>query len=340
MIVTATELAGGGSLTIERSTITNGGGVGSAGYTLIRDLTISGCYYGVYVGIAAATRIENTTINNNSDYASNGGGILNYGRVYLTNVTLSGNVARNDQFSGGYGGGIYNASDSQAVITNCTITKNRATRDGGGIFQTGTAEVIIRNSIVSGNVANFTYDAYGVLNSHGYNIFGTPTGFTGWIQTDRFFAGAGLAPLGNNGGPTLTHAVLSSSPALNTGSRELALNSFTNEAITRDQRGYSRILCQTTCGVDVGAFQTQQPAEIRGRILNSSGRAVFGFSVIISDLNGEIFFSRTNLNGNYRFLNLVRGTTYTITANKKTVPIASRTLTLDQPFTNLNFTAP
>ena len=57
-----------------------------------------------------------------------------------------------------------------------------------------------------------------------------------------------LGPLANNGGPTQTHALLSGSPAIDTGSNPLAL-SF-------DQRGtgFARTVGAQT---DIGAFEVQ-----------------------------------------------------------------------------------
>jgi hypothetical protein len=57
-----------------------------------------------------------------------------------------------------------------------------------------------------------------------------------------------LGPLANNGGPTLTHALLAGSPAIDTGSNPLAL-SF-------DQRG-SGFARTAGAQTDIGAFEVQ-----------------------------------------------------------------------------------
>ena len=57
-----------------------------------------------------------------------------------------------------------------------------------------------------------------------------------------------LGPLADNGGPSLTHALLSDSPAINTG------NNATCEAT--DQRGETRPLSSTN-QCDVGAFERE-----------------------------------------------------------------------------------
>ena len=63
-----------------------------------------------------------------------------------------------------------------------------------------------------------------------------------------------LGPLADNGGPTLTHALLPDSPAINAGSNSLALDSEGNPLST-DQRGsgFDRINVGT---IDIGAFES------------------------------------------------------------------------------------
>ena len=58
-----------------------------------------------------------------------------------------------------------------------------------------------------------------------------------------------LGPLADNGGPTLTHALLSGSPAINGGSNTIA----NATELTNDQRGEDRIQFGT---VDIGAFES------------------------------------------------------------------------------------
>src|SRR5262249_46215256 len=67
-----------------------------------------------------------------------------------------------------------------------------------------------------------------------------------------------LGPLADNGGPTLTYAPLSGSPALNAGSKALAVDEENNPLLF-DQRGpgFPRIYGGT---VDIGAFEVQDAA--------------------------------------------------------------------------------
>src|SRR6185295_9289735 len=63
--------------------------------------------------------------------------------------------------------------------------------------------------------------------------------------------------LANNGGPTLTHALVSGSPALNAGSNALALDAA-NQPLTTDQRGigFQRII---GVAVDIGSYEAVCP---------------------------------------------------------------------------------
>jgi hypothetical protein len=65
-----------------------------------------------------------------------------------------------------------------------------------------------------------------------------------------------LAPLANNGGPTQTHALLPSSPAINGGN-----NALIPPGVTEDQRGvgFPRILFTI---VDIGAFESLTPPPV------------------------------------------------------------------------------
>ncbi|TWU03834.1 Cadherin domain protein [Neorhodopirellula pilleata] len=176
---------------------------------------------------------NNTSTNDGgaiSFHGSNGGS--------LTNVTISGNT------TAGLGGGLW--TDSDVTITNSTITNNAAA-DGGGIYEDD-ADVEIANSIVVNNSASTTNDdVFGVYISNGHNIIeviGSATGLAGDIIGDD----AGLLALADNGGPFATHAITSTSAALNSG---LALGGFTNPGgITTDARGYQR-----DSQTDIGAFE-------------------------------------------------------------------------------------
>jgi len=167
-------------------------------------------------------------------WGCHGGGIL--GAVTFTNSTLS------DNFSSYYGGGI----DGSGAITNSTISGNSAIV-GGGISAFGGLE--IGNTILNNN-AGANID--GTATSQGYNIStddggGNLNGPGDQINTDPM-----IGPLQNNGAPTLTHALLPGSPAINAGDPN-----FTPPPVN-DQRGapFVRVF---NGRIDIGSFEVQPP---------------------------------------------------------------------------------
>ncbi len=184
-----------------------GGVIGSAGVTIINS-TISGNLSGdrgggVLAGGFTSLSIMNSTISGNSAGTS-GGGI--YGSAYfgvsIVNSTISGNSA-------GTGGGIYNVNYS-IHVANSTISGNSA-GSGGGIYNQGQFEIsnTILNAGASGeNIVNNN----GLFNSLGYNLSSDDGG--GYLNgpADQINTDPLLGLLQDNGGPTLTHALLMVSP--------------------------------------------------------------------------------------------------------------------------------
>src|SRR5207302_3007791 len=183
------------------------------------------------------------------------------------NSTISGNTANE-------GAGIYNAVT--LTIINSTFSDNAASQIAGAVFNTGT--LVIANSTISNNTsmflaggvvnlnnfqigntilneghasANIYNNSSGVVMSHGYNLssddaFGILTGPGDQIETNPM-----LGPLQNNGGHTLTHALLPGSPAIDAGNPN-----FTPPA-SFDQRGpgFLRIVGGR---IDKGSFEVQR----------------------------------------------------------------------------------
>ncbi|GAB5426418.1 MAG: hypothetical protein Crog4KO_35650 [Crocinitomicaceae bacterium] len=213
-----------------------GGGIYNRGDLSITNSTISGnstdlfvIGYGGGIRNQADLSITNSTISDNT--AIEGGGIYtNNVTVMVTNSTISGNMATNE------GGGIY-AGDDLSII-NSTISDNTAGDDGGGIYYD--FNLILTNSIIAGNTANGTNDecfADRPLTASTNNIFGTggdsgdcPAGTNDIVPAGAI--GTILAPLGNNGSVTQTHALVPNSPAID------AANNANCPA--SDQRGAER----------------------------------------------------------------------------------------------------
>ncbi|MGB5717329.1 MAG: DUF4347 domain-containing protein, partial [Gammaproteobacteria bacterium] len=170
--------------------------------------------------------------------SSDGGGIWIDGNgtsLTLTNTTLSGNTAD-------IGGGLF--SGNLATLTNVTITDNTATTNGGGIAEgTGTVTTELRNTIVAGNTSPTGSDIDGSMASLGYNVIGDTTDSSGWIASDQQNVDPLLGTLADNGGPTLSHALLSGSTAIDGGTNA--------GAPANDQRGTARDDGTT----DIGAYE-------------------------------------------------------------------------------------
>ena len=242
--------------------------------------------------------ITNSTISGNVSKTF-GGGIMNRGGAVmrLTNSTLSGNSAVE-------GGAINNDINGFIFLTNCTITNNSAQRAPGIITFSETVEV--RNTIIAGNdnpdvAGNFISRGNNLIGSLNDNAIVTTSGFTNGVNSDQVGTVASpldprLGPLANNGGPTQTHALLSSSTALDAGNNCVLDNSCTPAvgiSVTTDQRGagFPRAAdsadANTTQTVDIGAFEAQVSIE---DITNKSTTedTPLSFSFVISDAAANV----------------------------------------------------
>lgn len=208
-----------GSLTIEDSTIRENSSNHAGG-----GLFHNGDYSTVY--------INHSTIADN-DTPGFGAGIYTKGDMVLTNVTVSGNQAVG--LLNQWGGGVYSTYYSSLTIQNSTIAGNLA-RVGGGIYhEQYSGTVTIKNSIVALNVAtDGTTDSdncYGSVTSNGYNLQSDDSCTLGNVG-DMSHVNPLIGLLQDNGGATMTHALLTGSPAIDTGSN--------GGCPTRDQRGVTR----------------------------------------------------------------------------------------------------
>ena len=234
------------------TTPNHGGGIYSSGTMTLTNSTVSGNTAGLNGG---GLRGSGTTILTNSTVSGNtasldGGGLWGSGTTTLINSTVSGNTTGSD------GGGIYN-NNSLMTITNSTVTGNTAGDDGGGMFNS--ADILLVNTIIAGNSATATGpDCSGVRspNSLGHNLVGDDTGcgFTTAIG-DLVNVDPLLGTLANNGGPTLTHALLSGSPAIDSGDGSVLGSPL---FLTTDQRGVGFPRLQGA-HVDIGAFEAAPP---------------------------------------------------------------------------------
>ncbi|MBK8022879.1 MAG: hypothetical protein IPK19_15970 [Chloroflexi bacterium] len=202
-----------------------------------------------------------TSTFSNNTASDSGGAILNQpaGSLFLINSTLSGNTANGSTtYSGGGALAAVNVYGGSVRIVNSTITNNTAVQTArSGIFNIE-GVLTIQNSIVAGNngANNCSAEAGATITDNGYNLDnGTSCGFDGPVGQNTAPL---LGPLSSNGGPTLTHALLANSPAINAGSNNLAIDPD-DFLLSTDQRGdgYPRIVGDV---VDIGAFEAACPA--------------------------------------------------------------------------------
>jgi hypothetical protein len=127
--------------------------IGHTGELKLREMRVTGGRSNTGGGIRndGVLQMFDSTISGNSS-SFIGGGIFNAATMRVSNSTISGNTAR---FAGGVFSG--NEPGNSLVISNTTISSNRATSDGAGVFVTNIStdsQAGIFNSTISGNSAS------------------------------------------------------------------------------------------------------------------------------------------------------------------------------------------
>ena len=240
-----------------------GGGIDNGGMLTVTGSTLSGNHGSAILNLDRGTlTVTGSTLSGNT--AGYGGGISNFGTLTISNSTLSGNLA-NDSFFGG--GGIFIDGTTPVSLTNVTLPANRANTGGhsgrgGGLFVIYGGSPVLHNTLIGGNFNGATGtardDVFGRLDPGGdYNLIGDGTDMTGLshgVNGNQVGSADSpidplLGPLQNNGGPTLTHALLPGSPAIDAGNNAYATD--------WDQRGpgFPRV---SGPHIDIGAFEFQQ----------------------------------------------------------------------------------
>jgi CSLREA domain-containing protein len=200
------------------------------------------------------TSITGSTVNANG--AVGGGGISSRSGVtiIMVNSTVSGNYGFD------VGGGVY--TNGQVQLIDVTIANNVSNADspgaGAGIntFPSGAANVTLRNTLLANNFAGadpltrvsancgatggvVKITSVGV--NLGYNLSSDNTCLL-WGTGDLQNVDAKILALADNGGPTMTHALDATSPAINAAAAVTQL--------TADQRGIARDSVP-----DIGAYE-------------------------------------------------------------------------------------
>jgi hypothetical protein len=214
-----------GAVTFTRSTVSRNVSEGHGG----------GIYIRVARGVSGATATFNTCTISANNAATSGGGAYVASRtspltVNFIGSTLADNISGQALEPSRLGGDLFIVPSPVSVVTldSCLVA-----RGGPAYVPVPIAGAEIKGSIVS----------------KGYNLVEIMDGSSGYVSTDQTGNVAALlhpslGPLANNGGPTETQALGSSSPAIHRGDPALAG--------TVDQRGVKR-----PRSPDVGAFQTQ-----------------------------------------------------------------------------------
>lgn len=250
----------GATMTLNNVTVTGNSAIGGGGIfnhvggsATLTDVTVSGnntqdILGGAGVYNAGTATLNRVTISGNTT-GGFGGGMANGGVAVLTDVTVSGNTAVS-------AGALLSCSANalfclftqgsvvMTTLTNVTVAGNTATgvpgASAGGI-QILNGTVRLANVIVSANTPS---NCSSSVTSLGHNLdSGATCGFG--EPGDLSNTSPNLGPLQDNGGFTLTHALLAGSPAIDAGANA--------GCPPTDQRGVIR---PQGAACDIGAYES------------------------------------------------------------------------------------
>jgi hypothetical protein len=231
-----------------------GGGIRNDAMVTVTLTTFHGnsAYFGggIHNVVPGALTVDNSTFSTNTT-VHYGAGIYNGATLTVTNSTFDSN-------SGEAGGGIYN--DLTSWVYNSTFYSNTVNGNGGGIIN-NSGTLTLTNSTLNGNSAGGGGGISNGATLHYRNtlIANSPSGgdclntatigdnINNLVEDGSCSAALSgdpaLAPPGNYGGSTWTCALLSSSPAIDSGDNSTCL--------ANDQRGALR----DDWNCDIGAFE-------------------------------------------------------------------------------------
>ncbi|MGB1015087.1 MAG: choice-of-anchor Q domain-containing protein, partial [Nannocystaceae bacterium] len=198
--------------------------------------------------------------------AGNAQVVLNF-----VNTTITGNTCDGSDGLGGNGGGLFVASSggqarADVDLSNVTITRNEAlgqSTNGGGLYfdRSGVSTQFnseVRNSIVTNNAAGAGPECYTVgttFVSMGYNLVKSIAGcsLSGELVGNQIGVDGQLELLLDNGGPTLSHSLLPTSPAIDGGNPQGCLDDQ-DVPLEVDQRSFPRV---EGAACDMGALEQE-----------------------------------------------------------------------------------
>jgi hypothetical protein len=201
----------------------------------------------MFTNHAGVTTIRNVRFEHGNAGIEDAGGLKSIGDVVLENVSFTGNTGRgrsallatdatlrNVTITGNTSTGGYEAA---YLVTASLINTTIANNTGGGV--SGSGPLTLRNSIIANNGAGLNCDlAYFTETYEGKNLSDDDSCGGPSVMTIGTTA---LAPVADNGGPSLTMALQAGS---------LAIDAGTSCSETTDGRGFPR---DAKC--DLGAFE-------------------------------------------------------------------------------------
>jgi hypothetical protein len=192
------------------------------------------------------------------------------GDITINQSTISSNIATYSTSTGGGFYAEYTNITRELEITNSTFSYNEANQQGGGfyIINSGDTKLTVGNTLFTENSSSGSdLWSQAELQSAGYNLVdarvdvrGAFDGVGDMLATSQNPIEVNLGALQDNGGPTLTHALLSGSAAIDAG------NPNNLEA---DQRG-AEVFGDTR---DIGAFEVN-PEFLAPIIMDLDGQGV------------------------------------------------------------------
>lgn len=253
--------AGGAGLSVYSSTLAdNSAGSFGGGLTVIMD---------------GPALLQGVTLTGNQ--AASGAALFSQqGAITATNLTVSGNNATNN-----YGGIYITGPAASLFLQNSTLANNTRTNTAGngfnGIISGDSASVSLLNTLLAYNQEN-NCSSFSPPVSLGHNL---SSDFTCGLSQPGDLPGVDplLAPLGDYGGPLLTHALRPGSPAIDAGDPA--------QCPVADARGVSRPYDgdgDLTAVCDIGAVEARRQASILGSSIleGDSGSASAVFTVTLA----------------------------------------------------------
>jgi predicted outer membrane repeat protein len=289
-------VAAGATLVLSRSTLqqnfadgtmasavsSRGGGIDNSGTAIIDQTEIGegnaviassgfggGIYNSGFLLMARSTLHDNATdpIAGVPVAIGFGAGLHNTGTATISSSTVSGNLF--NPIILGFGAGISNTGTLS--LSNVTITDNAnggaGIAGGAGVYPDG-GSIRIRNSIIAAQAVGD--DCSSGVTTDGYNIDSDGTcdlvSVAGGGTDQPSVADAGLLALAENGGPTPTHGLADTSPAIDGGNPAGCMADpngvgAAQVPLRADQRGTAFVEIAGTggdpSGCDIGAFEFQ-----------------------------------------------------------------------------------